>query len=430
MPMKSTSWRSLALLLVLAFAARLLAGWAWQERLPGRFGLGDTESYWVLGKAIAHGLPYTHGVDGGKVFRTPGYPILLAPIIRLVGDNQNAVLLARAEAAMFGTLAVLLVWWLTRLLFDDRAAMLAAAVATFYPGAVVLGVLILSEAPFSPLMLLQLALWTLAWRSASTKQRLFWAFLAGIVAGAATLMRPSWLLFTPFAIAVGLVAGFVRSLRRRDAEWLASERGTLARHLAIGLFMLVGLVVAMLPWWIRNARVTGRFIPTTLQVGASLYDGLNPDATGASDMRFVERYEQSERQAAEGSPESLEMRLDRRLRDAALAWARANPRQAIDLAGVKLIRLWNVWPNEPGLSDRRWVGWGVFFTYTPLLILAIIGAWRTIDRGWPYVLCWLPAVYLTMLHVVFVSSIRYREPAMLALLALAAGAGWRKRKQE
>jgi hypothetical protein len=83
--------------------------------------------------------------------------------------------------------------------------------------------------------------------------------------------------------------------------------------------------------------------------------------------------------------------------------------------------MWNIWPNEPQLT--RWpIRLVVFFTYTPLLIFAIIGAWRTLDRGWPYILCWLPAVYFTLLHTVFVSSIRYREPAMLALLALAAGA--------
>ncbi len=195
--------------------------------------------------------------------------------------------------------------------------------------------------------------------------------------------------------------------------------------------MLLGLVVAMLPWWIRNACVTGRFVPTTLQVGASLYDGLNPHATGASNMDFVERFEAEELQAEKQSPahrgESLEVRLDRRMRDDALAWARANPGRALQLAGVKFLRMWNVWPNEPRLSASWLVCLAVFFTYTPLLILAIMGAWRTVGRGWPYILCCLPAVYLTLLHVVFVSSIRYRDPAMLALLALAAGGGLRRK---
>ena len=90
----------------------------------------------------------------------------------------------------------------------------------------------------------------------------------------------------------------------------------------------------MLPWWIRNAYVTGHFVPTTLQVGASLYDGLNPKATGASNLEeFVPHFAaEQQRAAAPGGhrQEPFELRLDRRMRDAALAWAWANPGRAVD----------------------------------------------------------------------------------------------------
>jgi hypothetical protein len=54
-------------------------------------------------------------------------------------------------------------------------------------------------------------------------------------------------------------------------------------------------------------------------------------------------------------------------------------------------------------------------------VCGIVGAWRFSELGWAYVLAWLPAAYFTLLHMVFVGSIRYREPAMLALVVLAAG---------
>ena len=438
--MQPNPWRKLAVLLLVAFALRLATGWAWQARLDRggqRFGMGDTESYWSLGKTIAWGLPYEYGDGRAQVFRTPGYPLLLAPIFRCTADGPTAVLLARAEAALLGTLAVLAVWWLTRLLFDDRAALLAAVFAAFYPGAIVLGVLLLSEAPFCPLMLLQLTLWTLAWKSPTFGRRAAWSFSAGLAAGAATLMRPSWLMFTPFAIAVGMLscillkkcatAGLPSSVRENGIEDTAGQAGSgTLRHAVVGFWMLLGLIAAMSPWWIRNACVTGRFVPTTLQVGASLYDGISPEATGASNMDFVKRFEAEDARTAANAPETIggesrEMRLDRRMHEEAVAWAKANPSRVVRLMGVKFLRMWNVWPNEPQLASNRLVGFAIFFTYTPLLVFAIIGGWRTIALGWPYVLCWLPAVYLTLLHVVFVSSIRYRDPAMLALLALAAG---------
>jgi hypothetical protein len=46
-------------------------------------------------------------------------------------------------------------------------------------------------------------------------------------------------------------------------------------------------------------------------------------------------------------------------------------------------------------------------------------------------LCVLPAVYFTLLHMIFVGSIRYRQPAMLTLAILAACglAEWLRRRK-
>jgi hypothetical protein len=187
--------------------------------------------------------------------------------------------------------------------------------------------------------------------------------------------------------------------------------------------MLAGLCLTLLPWWIRNYRIAGRLVPTTLQVGASLYDGLSPIATGASDMSFVGRFVQEQRSAdAEAGADTtglFEDRLDRRLRTAALDWARRHPRRAWELVGIKFRRIWSVFPNASEFQSRS-LRLILAASYTPVILLAILGAWRYSPRDWPCLLCLLPAVYFTLLHVVFVSSIRYRQPAMLPLIVLAA----------
>ncbi len=431
-------WFNPALVLILfaALALRLAAGVWWQSRLPpgDKFGMHDSETYWALGRTIAEGTPYQLGPNK-QVFRTPGYPALLAPLFLIFGREPPAAW-AFAESALLSTAAVAAVYGLTRSLFDRRIGLVAAGIAAIYPGAISEGALVLSEAPFVPLMLVSLWFWSLAWWSPTGRRRLCWGLAAGIASGLAILMRPSWLMFVPFALVIGVAVCPAR-----------------LRQLAIGAEIVISTSLMMARWWIRNWGVTGHVVLTTLQVGPSFYDGLNPQADGSSNMRIIEAFERGELVGDDSKektafdslfyrftkvlndyrkvqlplnakpnqflPVNLEWLLDVTFRNEAIAWARAYPGRTLQLSATKFRRIWNPWPNEPKLQSV-WLKIMVAATYLPLLSLSLWGIVRYGVRGWPFALCWLPAVYFTMLHMVFVASIRYREPAMIAMMPLAA----------
>ena len=154
----------------------------------------------------------------------------------------------------------------------------------------------------------------------------------GAAAGAAVLVRPSWALFVPAMLAAWVVAGL------RIGQGRSAVRGAVLCARASSLVMA--------PWWVRNARVYGRFVPTALWLGASLYDGLNPRATGASDMLPFLR-----------DPEIWpldEQDQDAELTRRAIAFARQEPGSVLGLAFLKFGRYWSPWPNAAGFRS-----WGV-----------------------------------------------------------------------
>ena len=128
----------------------------------------------------------------------------------------------------------------------------------------------------------------------------------------------------------------------------------------------------------RNASVYGRFVPTALWMGASLYDGLNPGATGASDMRFW-----TIRSIWPLDEEDQDAELSRR----AIAFARDQPARAFSLAIVKLGSYWTPWPNADVLRSPIVIVAGAIVEL-PVLGLMLLGAWdrrRDLCAGccWP-----------------------------------------------
>jgi 4-amino-4-deoxy-L-arabinose transferase-like glycosyltransferase len=398
-------WGPLAVILLLALGLRLVAAvvvTSYVERKGTLCVFPDTAAYWELGRTIVDGDPYLIRQAGGPHYalRTPGYPLFLAGCRWAFGPSLLAV---RVVQAVLGTLAVALVAGLTRETVGEgknpgywSRPLMAATLAAIEPYTVGTTALVLSEALFVPMMLA--GLWGLArlWRGGG--RPVVVALVTGLAMGAAVLVRPSWALFVPGAI------GFWVAVAGR------TDRGRAIRSAVLVAF---GTALIMMPWWIRNERVLGRFVPTALWVGASLYDGISPTADGSSAMEFLD--------APDVAPLG-EVEQDADLRKRSIAFARANPGRVLELAFVKLGRFWSPWPNADTLQAPG-VTAGSAVVTLPVFALLAVGLWD--QRRDPRSLLVLagPLAYFCVLHLVFVSSIRYRIPGEVPAMGLAA-VGW------
>lgn len=447
----------LAILCICLFI-RIAAAWVWQSYnvAENYLRFGDSDSYWYLARTIATGDSYQYGSPNSMIFRAPLYPLFLSPFAAMLPPggsfSWSAIFSARLAGCMAGTACVAIIAFLTARLVSvsislggqaesqgkyhkrqtnvqkakpaaDKFAISASVLATLYPGAVGMSIFVLSEALFCPLMIAGLGttlLAILAIGRSNTSRAILWMFAAGLISGAACLTRPSWSLWP------AVLFPYLAMIVWQSKPIVSQTAWAKFRAWAILCFVFsFGVAICMSPWWIRNFWVSGKLVPTTLQVGASLYDGWHEGASGSSDenMAFVDRYAQEQadedlNQEAAGNrlDGTFEWRLDRRLKNAAIGWAQENSSAAVQLGLVKLVKTWSPMPVARELGSGA-VRWAEATGYTTIMLLAGLGMWRLrIQPGaWLFA---MPAVYFAILHMFFIGSVRYRQPAVLVLCVL------------
>jgi 4-amino-4-deoxy-L-arabinose transferase-like glycosyltransferase len=401
--LRSPVWLTAVLAVALIAAAvvdRIVAA------TPGRICLieGDAEGYWLLGGHLAKGEDYVVYQPPRKILRMPGLPVILAGCRLVFGD---AKLPARIVLAMIGAAGCGCVYWLGCELVGPEVGLIAAAATAVSPALVVFSPLFLSESSFATAMTAALVpiVRLLKIRGGGTP-RLLESALAGLLCALATYLRPTWLPIVILAAGLVVVVG-----RFQVARWI--EAGVL----------LAAFGVAYAPWVIRNHDVSGHWVITTLWVGPSLYDGLNPNATGDSDMTFFDRDNLLGRMS--------EYDVDQEYRRRAWEFVAANPGQTAQLALIKAGRYWSPLPNAAQFGQPV-VSLGLFAATLPLYLFAVVGVWAH-RRDWRLLLATLgPAAFFCAVHMLFVGSIRYRLPAEMPLWILAAAgmvAVWQRRSQ-
>jgi 4-amino-4-deoxy-L-arabinose transferase-like glycosyltransferase len=392
-------------LLAGALAARIAAAVGvqhWVDQTPGRLCLieGDADGYWRLARHLVRGEDFSLYEPPRYVMRVPGFPLLLAGGMTLFGER---VLWIRVLLAVVGTAACGLVYCLGRELFDPSVGLVACFLAAISPIFIVFSVLLLSETFFALGLLASLLAFVRLVRidvdhesGVSVRHRSALAVVAGLLAGAATLIRPTWFLVAPTFAAIYLVAPGDRKPRFIPA-----------------LLLLTAFALALVPWAIRNHRTTGHFVATTLWVGPSLYDGLSPQASGASDMTFIEK------EGLYRQPGMSEYDNDVHYRRRAWDFVRSHPLRAIELAVIKMGRYCNPIPNAEQFGH-----WAIRLVVglfeAPVLLLAAVGLWKSRSTVWRWLPAAAPVLYFALVHTVFIGSLRYRLPAEYALLVLTA----------
>jgi 4-amino-4-deoxy-L-arabinose transferase-like glycosyltransferase len=211
--------------------------------------------YDLIAKNLDEGNGYR--VDpamGYTMLREPGYPLLLAVVFRLAGYGIQQ---ARVVCVLLAFGAALILLRLTRKITGDTMTAVAAALLfLLYPGVLVAEARAGIEVP----SIFTVVLFMLVLYCAVEKGSLWRYGAAGLLLGAAVLVRSEVLLFPLLLLVYLLLAA---------RGWV--ERRKVIERIAV---LALGAVVVISPWIIRNYLLAHQFVPTATVAGVAAQEGL------------------------------------------------------------------------------------------------------------------------------------------------------------
>ncbi len=357
------------LIALLAFALVVRIGWgisrpsdaASIEQLPDQREYLELADNLLNGRGLKFFDPRFK--DEVVAYRTPGYPIFLAAC----GASPS---IARIAQAFIDTSTVLAIYLLARRWLSAGQSLVAASLVAVNPFLIYFSGLILSETLFTAMV---------AWGMLLFQRQ---ALFGGLLLALSVLVRPS-------AAGLPLLLGVASALMNRQT------RGAYPRWWPIppATTLLLLTFAVLTPWAYRNYKLLNRWIWTTTNAGITAYDGLNEDATGASDQRFATRIPGAARAGEVGRNEFF--------RQEASNWARTHPKRVAELALTKVARTWSPVPlsAEFGKPLYRWIA-GLYAVPFDLLVILGLCYGRLPRSAKVYLL--LPAIYLTAIHAMSV----------------------------
>ncbi|CAB4821531.1 MAG: hypothetical protein F2744_09155 [Actinobacteria bacterium] len=369
---------SRAAVVVGLIAAGLRACWVLlAARAP--VGLSDPYVYLSAAASLSEGNGYTSLLGRSTAYYPPGYPMFVALVQRvseLIGQGPRLILiLGLAQAVLGGVGAAALVIAGNRLRPGAWLGVLAGLLFAFWPNLIIHSGLVLSESLYLSafcVLLAALCVWTC---KPGVTTRSNSVLVISAVLGATALCA----LVRPQSVAVLLPAV--------GLGWLLGGLGW--RFALRGLALLVlGMLIAILPWTLRNALVMNAFVPMSTNTGDNFCIGFHDGATGGFSIAAA----CATRGNYTDGPE-IEVARDGELRARTLRWIADNPGEIPALSFQKLqitlshdadaVFAFESYGADAHLSnsERSLLNWVCNGYYWAVSLLALVGV-ALVLRDW------------------------------------------------
>lgn len=437
---------------------------AWKGRVDGFAGRTvDSAEYLALAENLRQHHCFSRDTNQPRypeTYRTPGYPLLLAGVQAVFDGGATSAVLTNL---VLGALVVITATVVARPLVGAPLAAAVGALLLLAPYRLYYSLWVMSEPLFVLLLLVALGCW-LRW--GHEQKRWFWLAAAGLVLGAATLVRPIGLPLLP----LGCVAAALLPAR----QW--------QRRLGRAGLLLVSFLLIVGPWLGRNYALFDRVRLTTIGASTQLYfkstevllwrdgrtdDRYDLDAMGEHWQAVTDRLRAELEQR--GGPLTAEQRADLIWQN--IAWGKTRTINPFELAGAMrtvgfqllVENPWSAascyaWRSVSGLTfpltqaiappslpharpfagllgpDRQAAGRAIAAGVGTLyLLLALAGAWGAVRvlrrRMWFVGLSLLLPAAMLLIATLPQMDPRFRlpiEPLMLMLAALGVWVGGRR----
>jgi len=368
----------LALLVGLALALRL--GYA---LIDGKATLawGDEFTYDQLAtNLLAHGC-YCFIPGEPSVLRAPLYPAFMAVVYAMLGHSYLAVVILQAIAGALGAALLALIGM--RITGSRLAGWLAGLMFAVNPLLIFTSNLLYPETIYLLLLFALLYLWLRLAASPRETPPGMWIVMSvasGVLLGLSNLTKPNLTLFPIWLAAWGWIA--FRDVRR-----------ALVTAVVVGAAMLV----AMLPWSLRNLSATGHFILASANSGMNLLQGNNPEVSGgALDVKNLDPL-----------PGLTEAERDAAYWQMGMQWITSHPGDFIRLIPHKLYKFFSPLETSNRGTLASSLGGPLVAGFSAHYLLAIAGVVLTAKQWREWTLPYMLIVYPMLLTIVFYGGTRY-----------------------